>query len=111
MITAVLGFIIFNESLPPLWFLGAGMLVAGNVIIGRREEGEGKNDGEEHVRAENGLGAYEDEGEGFLEGEELELDESLNGKSNKDEDILDLDIDDDDDGGAVKTKSGGELES
>ncbi|KAG9235825.1 hypothetical protein BJ875DRAFT_256061 [Amylocarpus encephaloides] len=36
MLTAVLGWLIFSESLPPLWFLGAALLVAGNVIIGRR---------------------------------------------------------------------------
>jgi hypothetical protein len=39
MITAILGLLIFGESLPPLWFLGAALLVAGNVIIGRRDEG------------------------------------------------------------------------
>jgi len=39
MITALLGFIIFSESLPPLWWLGASMLVAGNVIIGRKDAG------------------------------------------------------------------------
>ncbi|KAK6085613.1 hypothetical protein SCUP515_00720 [Seiridium cupressi] len=38
MITAILGFIIFSESLPSLWWLGAAMLVAGNVIIGRKVE-------------------------------------------------------------------------
>jgi len=40
MITAVLGAMIFSESLPGLWFLGAALLVAGSVIIGRREEVE-----------------------------------------------------------------------
>ena len=40
MITAVLGAMIFSEKLPGLWFLGAACLVAGNVIIGRRDEGE-----------------------------------------------------------------------
>ncbi|EME78821.1 uncharacterized protein MYCFIDRAFT_144196 [Pseudocercospora fijiensis CIRAD86] len=40
MLTAVLGAIIFSESLPGLWWLGASMLVAGSVIIGRREEGK-----------------------------------------------------------------------
>lgn len=40
LLTAVLGYFIFRESLPPLWFLGAAMLVAGNVVIGRREEQE-----------------------------------------------------------------------
>ncbi|KAH7115989.1 hypothetical protein B0J11DRAFT_584031 [Dendryphion nanum] len=39
MITAVLGTLIFSETLPGLWWLGAALLVAGSVIIGRREEG------------------------------------------------------------------------
>ena len=40
VITAMLGFVIFSEALPPLWWLGAAMLVAGNVIIGRKDEGK-----------------------------------------------------------------------
>lgn len=40
MVTAVLGWMIFGEKLPPLWWLGASLLAAGNVVIGRREEGE-----------------------------------------------------------------------
>ncbi|KAF2659175.1 hypothetical protein K491DRAFT_560068, partial [Lophiostoma macrostomum CBS 122681] len=39
MVTAVLGALIFSEALPGLWWLGAALLVAGSVIIGRREEG------------------------------------------------------------------------
>jgi hypothetical protein len=39
MVTAVLGALIFSESLPGLWWLGAAFLVAGSVIIGSREEG------------------------------------------------------------------------
>ncbi|KAJ2965216.1 hypothetical protein NUW58_g10929 [Xylaria curta] len=38
MITAFLGFAIFAEALPPLWWVGATLLVAGNVIIGRKDE-------------------------------------------------------------------------
>ncbi|POS88304.1 hypothetical protein EPUL_000370 [Erysiphe pulchra] len=38
IITALLGGIIFSESLHKLWFVGAVLLVVGNVIIGRREE-------------------------------------------------------------------------
>jgi drug/metabolite transporter (DMT)-like permease len=38
--TAVLGLIIFGERLPPMWWAGAGLLAAGNVVIGRREEGD-----------------------------------------------------------------------
>lgn len=44
MITAVLGVLIFSETLPGLWLLGAAMLVAGSVIIGRREEGKETGD-------------------------------------------------------------------
>ncbi|EME40657.1 hypothetical protein DOTSEDRAFT_177771 [Dothistroma septosporum NZE10] len=40
MLTAVLGLLIFSETLPGLWWLGAAMLVAGSVIIGGREEGK-----------------------------------------------------------------------
>jgi hypothetical protein len=62
IVTAVLSALIFTESLPGLWWLGAAMLVAGSVIIGRREETETKRllpttadatlldrDGEAHV--------------------------------------------------------------
>lgn len=40
ILTAMLSLIIFSESLPGLWWLGAAMLVAGSVIIGMREETE-----------------------------------------------------------------------
>ncbi len=88
MLTAVLGWLIFSESLPPLWFLGAALLVAGNVIIGRRDEGEGK-------RAENeDSPRSEEEGEGLLVGEEVELGEDLEERKRKEEqDVLDLALD------------------
>ncbi|ROT40621.1 hypothetical protein SODALDRAFT_348820 [Sodiomyces alkalinus F11] len=38
VLTAFLGLVIFSESLPPLWWLGATLLVAGNVIVGRKDE-------------------------------------------------------------------------
>ncbi|KAL2754379.1 hypothetical protein ACRALDRAFT_1070184 [Sodiomyces alcalophilus JCM 7366] len=38
VLTAFLGLVIFAESLPPLWWLGAALLVAGNVIVGRKDE-------------------------------------------------------------------------
>lgn len=44
VLTALLGLVIFSESLPPLWWLGASMLVAGNVIIGRKDEGSAGGD-------------------------------------------------------------------
>ncbi|PQE10321.1 Transmembrane 42 protein [Rutstroemia sp. NJR-2017a WRK4] len=91
MITAVLGFIIFSESLPPLWFVGAALLVAGNVIIGRREE-------EEKDKGDLEGGRAGEEGDGLL-GEELELggsvvlepteeEEEEEGKSSSEDDVL-----------------------
>lgn len=85
MLTAVLGWLIFSESLPPLWFLGAALLVAGNVIIGRREEKDGGED------LEGGEGSGEQEGDGLLgdvvEGEEVELEDA---EGVKDEDFVQL---------------------
>jgi hypothetical protein len=93
MITAVLGWMIFSESLPPLWFVGAALLVAGNVIIGRREEGEEKGKGDEQMRAESGQAGGE-EAEELLVGEELdelvELEDER--KKNEEEDVLQLDL-------------------
>jgi len=38
IITALLGALIFGESLPLIWWIGATLLIAGSVIIGMREE-------------------------------------------------------------------------
>ncbi|WPH04761.1 Hypothetical protein R9X50_00765600 [Acrodontium crateriforme] len=38
VLTAILGLLVFREELPPQWWLGASLLVAGSVVIGRREE-------------------------------------------------------------------------
>jgi hypothetical protein len=105
MITAVLGWMIFSESLPPLWFVGAALLVAGNVIIGRRDEGEEKGKGDEQARAENG-NVNNEEAEGLLMGEELDdLDESeLERKKREEEDVLQLDLEEENHG-----RSGGTL--
>lgn len=96
MITAVLGWMIFSESLPPLWFVGAALLVAGNVIIGRRGDGEEKEKESEQARAENGE-ARNEESEGLLVGEELDdLDESdLERKRKEEDDVLQLDLEED----------------
>lgn len=80
MITALLGLAIFGERLPALWWVGAAGLVVGNVIIGRREEGETKGvevkDGDAVSLTEGGnrMEGYRDreveaEGDGVLEGE------------------------------------------
>ncbi|KAI1431880.1 hypothetical protein GGR50DRAFT_35693 [Xylaria sp. CBS 124048] len=63
VITALLGLAIFAESLPPLWWIGAVLLIAGNVIIGRKKEGE---DGEDNEEEEYGEGERERE-EGDVE--------------------------------------------
>jgi hypothetical protein len=70
VVTAVLGFAIFSESLPPLWWLGAAMLVAGNVIIGQKDESanvETPLDDDASLASlphasptDNGLGSYRD---------------------------------------------------
>ncbi len=46
VLTALLGFAIFSEALPPLWWAGAALLVAGNVIIGRKDEGKTEEEAE-----------------------------------------------------------------
>jgi len=82
-ITAVLGAMIFGEKLPLAWWLGAGLLAAGNVVIGRREEAEkpGGTVGLDETRhgaqeAENLL--FEDQDEDLLE-----LRESFEGHTSK----------------------------
>lgn len=98
MVTAVLGALIFSESLPPLWFLGAALLVVGNVIIGRRDEGD-KEDG-----AERDNGANNGEGDDLLGGssdavdledlEETERRRKMAEARREQEDILNLDEND-----------------
>jgi drug/metabolite transporter (DMT)-like permease len=80
-VTALLGLVIFGERLPPMWWVGAGLLAAGNVVIGRREEnekaggtaGSDGSDGEGQVLLGEGLGGS-DAGillDGELAGEEM----------------------------------------
>jgi len=93
MITAVLGFFIFTESLPPLWWLGAALLVAGNVIIGRREEKEVATAPDLHGAAENGDSPYNGEDDALL-GQSFELTDEMEAalkRQREDQDILDLD--------------------
>ncbi|OBT59595.1 hypothetical protein VE04_00010 [Pseudogymnoascus sp. 24MN13] len=98
MITAILGLVIFSESLPPLWVAGAALLVAGNVLIGRGEEEEISVAGEdEHRTSEEGSGTYSDAGEGralLADDIELETDgeDTMPVKQRDDEDILDLQL-------------------
>lgn len=63
VITAFAGFLIFSEALPPLWWVGATLLVAGNVIIGSKDESGKSGEDEEHAvppPGQDGLGAYQD---------------------------------------------------
>ncbi|OBT44082.1 hypothetical protein VE00_04464 [Pseudogymnoascus sp. WSF 3629] len=98
MITAILGLVIFSESLPPLWFAGAALLVAGNVIIGRREEKEVSAAGEDaHRTSEEGSGTYSDAGEDrALLADDIELErdgkDTIPVRRKVDEDILDLEM-------------------
>ncbi len=80
MVTALLGLVVFGEKLPPLWWVGAGLLAAGNVVIGRREEGE----------KPRGAGTVGSEHRDDAQGEEVPLmrDEGL-----EEADMIDLDVD------------------
>lgn len=52
VVTALLGLVIFSEALPPMWWAGAGLLVVGNVVVGRKDEGERKEAGEGEEQSE-----------------------------------------------------------
>jgi multidrug transporter EmrE-like cation transporter len=92
MLTAVLGALIFSESLPGLWWLGAALLVAGSVIIGMREEGNKTG-----VEATTGIEPLlDDEGDsdGFRDGDERDEDVELRTvKDDSEEGILSEDED------------------
>ena len=93
VITAILGLAIFAESLPPLWWLGAALLVAGNVIIGRQNESvktdesdaqSAAGDGELDEGLDGGL-APERQQPGMVPG-----DEEGGLKEEEDDDVVDL---------------------
>ncbi|KAF2188279.1 hypothetical protein K469DRAFT_567022 [Zopfia rhizophila CBS 207.26] len=90
MITAILGTLIFSEALPGMWWLGAALLVAGSVIIGRREEGnkagvEATTGVEPLLQRDSTDGdRFRDDDEGQEERDAVELD-SVNGSDGKDE--------------------------
>ncbi|KAJ4164928.1 hypothetical protein LMH87_006581 [Akanthomyces muscarius] len=52
IVTALLGIAVFSEKLPPLWWAGASLLVVGNVITGRENDGDESASGEATVEAE-----------------------------------------------------------
>ena len=121
MLTALLGLIIFSESLPPLWWAGASLLVVGNVVIGRRDEGESSKPartgdvesydivGQRVPDDEGGFGrdGKERDGENLVflgaederAGELLELEDDMKGR------VADLDSDDPVRGPSIPTRS------
>jgi hypothetical protein len=97
ILTALLGYIIFSESLPPLWWCGAALLVAGNVVIGRREEKDPvfERGGREGNWNGQGSGHEEDAllpGPGGLGGGEIELSDEVlkRGEEEEEDDVLDF---------------------
>lgn len=86
MLTALLGLAIFRESLPPLWWVGAALLVVGNVVIGRREEGEEEKGEAEDARL-------------VVAGQEFR---DMDGDLGREEVVLKVGDDDDDGGDGVR---------
>lgn len=88
-ITAMLGLVIFSEDLPPLWWVGAAFLVAGNVIIGSKDE-SGKAGGDE-----GNPSSGQDGPQRYEAVPETEADGGSHPKSYEDEDVIQLgDLDD-----------------
>jgi len=69
MVTALLGLAVFGGKLPPMWWAGAGLLAGGNVVIGRREEGEKPG-------GTTGLDETREEAEELLLGDSVELEDN-----------------------------------
>jgi len=67
MLTAFAGWMVFGEALPALWWVGAGGLVVGNVVIGRREEGKKGGGGEWEREREGGGGSRQWEREELVD--------------------------------------------
>ncbi|KAH0542010.1 hypothetical protein FGG08_003559 [Glutinoglossum americanum] len=62
LFSALLGLVIFSEALPPLWWLGAALLVVGNFFVGKRD-GDGEKVKEENEEEEEGEEEDDDDGE------------------------------------------------
>ncbi|KAJ6780827.1 hypothetical protein PWT90_00514 [Aphanocladium album] len=62
IVTALLGIAVFSEKLPPLWWAGASLLVVGNVITGRKNDGDESASAETTVEAEPLIVLEEDGG-------------------------------------------------
>lgn len=77
VLTALLGFAIFQESLPLLWWVGASGLVVGTVVIGKREQEDKKENTDKKATVVGEI--YRDqvvEGKDSKIGDGIELDET-----------------------------------
>jgi hypothetical protein len=88
VITAILGSVIFSEALPPLWWVGAALLVAGNVIVGRKDEGGPKNLDRDQSLTASVLASAGDGEMGPSSGARNKLTPQV--EKDEDEDIIDL---------------------
>lgn len=89
-VTALLGVAVFSEVLGATWWAGAALLVAGSVIIGRREESDaphkpGACSARQNARGEGGHGMAEGTDMEFRD-EEEDVDESRKRYRDTDED-------------------------
>ncbi|GAB7343314.1 hypothetical protein MBLNU457_1363t1 [Dothideomycetes sp. NU457] len=66
LVAATAGYLVFGERLPGLWWVGAALLVAGCLLIGRREGGD-----------EAITGGHGDDGGRIRQGQSQELDRVL----------------------------------
>ncbi|KAI9167179.1 Transmembrane protein 42 [Paramyrothecium foliicola] len=81
ILTALMGLFIFGEDLPAMWWVGATLLVVGNVIVGRKDESV------DEAAAEAGYRPIPTNAEeGLANGDEATA------KSNADEDVADLGV-------------------
>lgn len=91
---------IFAEKLPPLWWVGAAGLVVGNVVIGRREEGDEDGRSKQGQQAAKGVRLEGDDGpvgEGYRDHREGEGEE-VGG------DVLEMDTDVEDEAKGVSAR-------
>lgn len=86
LVTAFTGLLIFSEALPPMWWAGASLLVAGSVIAGRKDEGEGEGAKDGAAAA----GASYEPVAANSSSLELEEDIVVAGERYRDEDVPDL---------------------
>ncbi|KAM3445606.1 hypothetical protein NHJ13734_000307 [Beauveria thailandica] len=85
IVTAMLGIAVFAEKLPPLWWAGAALLVVGNVITGRKNDGGEVVDADATAETEP-LIIREDDGAAH------EVDESAYKDEEVDSDVLDIPV-------------------